>query len=266
MSTSLGQDRAMRTEKLIRSRRMEANLSEEDRQRIEQRRVYKFYHSSAETPVLGSGSILVGTAGKYWAIDNIALRDTLDGQTATRVDDFTFEHGMPVDHLVDPTSPFHGFARTFIGSVAHGDIQFSGFDFVSKHDFYMYSFSYECTQSVVKSFASDPFDWVAEISDIYGLAETLAQIHPQLIGLYYCILPMTYRDIYRTPGETHPDPLQSMFEKDSSFASNKEGRIVFFEFEPPGRIGYSLVQLPIPKPFASLEIRKWFSRGHMPTA
>lgn len=243
---------------------MELNLGTKEREYVKQRRVYKFLHSPAEIPILKYGSILIGTAGKYWSIDNAALQDSLDGQTATQIDELRFEHGMSVNHLINPTSPFYNFARSIVGPVAHGDKWFSGFEAVSKHDFYMYSFSYECTQSVTASFSLNPFDWVAEISDIYGLAETLVRIHPQLVGLYYCILPMTYRSIFRMPNEIHPDPLQSMFEKDNSFASNKEGRIVFFKFEPPDRIEYSQIQLLIPKPFSSPEVRKWFGKGIMP--
>ncbi len=94
---------------------LEGMLTPDQRPRIHQRKVFKFYHASAQDPVLEHGSVMLGTLGKFRNIENTALRDELDGQIATRISKLAFESGMPVDALVHPTSPFYQFARSIIG-------------------------------------------------------------------------------------------------------------------------------------------------------
>lgn len=258
------------TKRAVSFRCIDEHLTSTQQDMVKQRRVYKFLHAPAEKPVIEDGSLRLGTASKFWDIENVALRDELDGQTATSVESTTFFSGHPIENFVHQTSPFYSFARSIVGPYANGDITFEQFLFQTNHDFFIYSFSYECSASVVRSFSKEPFDCVAEIYDIYGLAETLVNIHPELKGRYYSVYPVTYqKQIARRPEEEHPNPLQSMFEKSEAYKENKEGRIVFFELEkiPDGcKIVYDLKRLNVPKDFSHPDIKKWFRKGIMPLA
>lgn len=260
----------MTTQRNVSFRWINEHLTSIQQSQVKQRRVYKFLHTPAEKPVLEDGSIRLGTASKFWDIENLALRDETDGQTVTHIDDTVFRSGQTLHKFVHQTSPFYSFARSVVGPQAQGDIRFTGFVSQTTHDFFMYSFSYECSTSVVRSFSSEPFDWVAEIDDIYGLAETLVNVHPELKGRCYCIYPVSYRkQIARRPEEEHPNPLQSMFEKSEVYKENNEGRIVFFEMEstPNGqKLIYDLKRLDVPKDFSHPDIRRLFRKGVMPSA
>lgn len=247
---------------------LDARLTSLQKELKTRRRVFKFLHDAAELPVLHQGSIRLGTARKFWDIENLALQDKREGQITTHIDKTVFRSGFPLDASVHPSSPFYAFAKSFVGTVAHGDISFDGFVFQTKNDFYMYSFSYKCSPSVVHSFKLEPFDLVAEIIDIYGLAETLVELHPKLKGYVYCIYPMTHlKHIARRPDEQHPNPLKAMYEKDEFYKNNEEGGIVFFKLESSSegtRVWYDLERLDTPDDFSHPEILKWFTKGKMP--
>ena len=229
--------------------------------------VFKYYMRDAEQFILEQGSIRIGTLQKYRTIENTALCDEQEGLRIARAEDIVFWSGQAVTDKVSTTSPMFSWVKSNIGNFAQGDISISGIEFIEQMDFYIYSFSYECTPSVVKSFSDMPFDCVAKIGSIHGLAELLVKIHPNLKGLFYAISPVVYRDRYRSPSDDHPSPLVEAFEKDCKFSANQEGRIVFFEFNPATRaVKYDLRAIAIPDDFSSPLIKTWFQKWSMPTA
>lgn len=248
-------------------RHVDEQLTDQQRAKRQQREVFKFYHQPAEAAILKQGSIRLGTLQKFRAIENPALADRNEGVRIARAQKTFFRAGAPIEEAVHPTSPMHSWAKDFVGDYARGDIIVDNIEFFEDVDFYSYSFSYSCSESVVRSFDAQPYDCVAKIHDIYALAETLIAIHPLLKGLYYSISPVIYRERFRSPSVEHPAPIIEAFEKNLSYAGNEEGRIVFFEFDVARNgLVYDKRPIAIPEDFADSRIKALFSTGKMPTA
>lgn len=229
------------------------------RRKLDQRKVFKFYDAQADKLIIGQGSIRIGTHRKYHAIENPALRDVRDGELRTITDHFV----VGDNPAVHPNSPF----ASWVHPDMHPDISFHHLAFVYQVDLFMYCFSYGCSLSIVRSFEDlgPPPDRVAEIADIFGLAETLVQVHPWLKGYQYMVSPFIYCNTNRRPNDYHPPPWHAAFEKAEKWRGNDEGRIIFFKPQLNGRLPYSSGPLAIPPDFADPRIRQWFKRIRMPT-
>jgi hypothetical protein len=192
-------------------------------------RAYKFFHSRDQKLIFEELTIKIGRTRQFRVIEKATLQDRNEGTSITGYDD------QPV-RLRD-IHPSHAIHSILPASGAGLDSTIQAFSVVQEQpDVFAYCFTYERTKAVVDSFMDDdPFDSVAEIPDVFALADFLVAENPVLRGMRYWCLPAIYRNVsrdYHEPAATFPETL---FEKDLNFSENKEGRIVFIptrNFDP----------------------------------
>lgn len=245
----------------ITSIELEQRLSPEQMNLSHQLEVYKFFSAEFAPLIFERGSIVVGTGAKYRAMEDASRGDA--GEMTTQMHVEHFEHDLQNKQAAALPSRSH--LRDFIKHFGGSKVIIRNLSITNEYDFYVYCFSYACSKSVAESFKQDA-NCVAKISDIWLLAETLVECHPNLLGMQYCIYPVIYTERVRSQSESNPHPLDAPFEKNPIFLPNEEGRIVFYKVDPA--TNYPMVfreTLPIPKPFEHPRVRELFSRYPMPT-
>lgn len=252
----------MPSNRRITSRELEQRLSPEQLNLSHKLEVYKSFSSEFASAVFDHGSIVIGTGSKYRAMEDQSRKDSGEMNTQMYVD--YFEHdsrNKQADAL-----PAGSHLRDVIGHLGGAHVIVSDTSLINEHDFYVYCFSYECSESVAQSFKQDA-DCVAKISNIWSLAETLVECHHSLVGMQYCIYSVIYTERLRTKSGSNPHPFDAPFEKDPIFSPNKEGRVVFYKVNPAtNRPIVYRETLPIPAPFEHPSVRRFFSRYPMPIA
>jgi hypothetical protein len=185
---------------------------------------FKFHHSKDSKYFFEIGSIKIGTLSEYRNIEKSTLRDENEGIERISIpnnDIVIYDQIHDTSIMRDLFVPSEGADTstiTFQGISIQGLI----------HEFYCYCFSYECTSHVLHSFMDDdPYDAVAEVTDIEALAQFICNHHPVLRGFGYLYLPIHYRITPRTPRDPRAHASEVAFEKDAQFQNNKEGRLIF---------------------------------------
>lgn len=190
------------------------------------RRAYKFATTPNAEAMCKRGSFKIGRLEEFRELESKQLQDRSEGLNAVRGGSEIEYHDLPSNSIVrkvircDP-------------SVTKLTIKLSeGGEISSPFDFPAFCFSYLHDDTVRRSLcdASNGYDAVVEIADIFALAELMASDLSQATqrDTRYVCAPVAYRDAERKLTDPSPENLTAAFEKSQHFAANCEGRIVFF--------------------------------------